>query len=470
MSAIMEKLEKLTSVFKYCYIIHIILASVRLLVGSHILQITSAVVLILGAIVILYRLFHIKNYIKYPFVILYIIFVVCYFVTSIINFQYGWTSNFKIMVWMVLQFGILYAFDLKKDLKVAEREMKRSLHIIVVMATMMNIISIGMLFMNYSSFYEAPNGEILLIGTAYWGRLFGIHVDPNYGSVFSVIAIMAAIYLFIRTKKKGMRIWLAITGILQMMYLSFSASRTGLVTFGVSALIFFFLAVLQRKKSIMKACIVAVLAVVCIGGINKGITAGYNGCVALVEEYSSKNHHKNPNKTEESEELIAIGRKEELSADVSNRRFDLWNNAIQLVKEKPVLGISFGNIVSYSEAEKPDSYLLTNDYAVFNAFHNMFVDLLACQGIVGAVIFLLIIVLSLRYFWVNRNKISRKDQITCDFLFSICAGITVSSLFVSEILYVHNHVTVLFWLLWGYLFCFYAKAGLEIKSDKKGNC
>jgi fatty acid desaturase len=47
------------------------------------------------------------------------------------------------------------------------------------------------------------------------------------------------------------------------------------------------------------------------------------------------------------------------------------------------------------------------------------------------------------------------EQLIACFLFSAAVGMVCSCLFVSEILYVHNQITVIFWLIWGFLFYFY---------------
>ena len=152
-----------------------------------------------------------------------------------------------------------------------------------------------------------------------------------------------------------------------------------------------------------------------------------------------------------------------MQGDVSNRRFDLWKNSVEIFKMSPVVGIGFGNIVSYSEAELPDCYLLTNGFSIFNAFHNMFMDLIASQGIIGTVIFLVIIVMSLIYLLRNYKKIPEEDKLKCTLLFSCCVGILVSSMFVSQILYVNNQTTVIFWLLLGFLMFFVTSAKKEEK-------
>ena len=161
--------------------------------------------------------------------------------------------------------------------------------------------------------------------------------------------------------------------------------------------------------------------------------------------------------------MVKLGREEELQGDVSNRRFDLWKNAVNMAKTSPVVGVSFGNFIPYAEENLPDCYMISNEFATFNAFHNMFMDLIASQGIVGFVVFIVIMLSSLWYLLKHYKTIPEADKPACAFLFSACAAMLVSSLFVSEILYVNNQVTVLFWTLWGFLIYFVKKG-----EQKKG--
>ena len=329
--------------------------------------------------------------------------------------------------------------------------------LIIGITSVMNLISMIMMFVNYCGYCILDDGRSFLIGVAYWGRLYGIHTDPNYGSVLSVIALIAGIYFFLKLKKTWLRVLMIISAALQAMFIIFSASRTGLVATCVCMLLFWFMYSLHKKKKIIRACIVAVVAVVVVLGVNKGVVVGYNYTVTQISKLQEE--HKKPDKKDEEkkDEMVKLGRKEELEGDVSNRRFDLWKNAVDMTKTSPVVGVSFGNFIPYAEENLPDCYMISNDFATFNAFHNMFMDLIASQGIIGFIVFIGIMLSSLWYLLKHYKTIPEADKPVCAFLFSACAAMLVSSLFVSEILYVNNQVTVLFWTLWGFLIYFVKK-------------
>lgn len=454
MKKLEQPMERLTSIFKWLYLIHIMLAGNSVVFATPVLKVTSLLVVALGLVVILWRFLHVKEYIKYPFIKLFILLLAAFAVTILVNWKYGYISNIKILMWMTFQFGALFLFDINRTIESVKKELNISLYIIIGYTTIINLISVVMLFTNYLHYRILDKQTTFLIGVAYWGRLYGVHADPNYGAILSTVAVISAIYLFIRSDIRWKKVLLVCTIVMQAMFLAFSASRTGFITMCVSIGLFLFIHNIQIGKKAYKAVIVVAIAIVIIVGGYKGLTLAYNGYVKSAAELNLTNNDKN----EKDKDPVKIGRDGELSGDVSNRRFDLWKNSIEITKTSPIVGIGYGNIVSYAKAELPDSYLLTNGFAIFNAFHNMFMDLLASQGMVGVIIFLSIIIFSLRYILLNHKKVQEQDRMICGFLFSTCVAIVVSSMFVSEILYVNNETTVLFWLLWGFLMFFMVKA------------
>ncbi len=457
-------MERLTTVFKWLYLIHIMFAGNSIIYDTPVEKITSILVLGIGAIVVLWRFIHVKDYIRYPFIKLYAIFAAAFALTLLVNWKYGWTANMKILIWMTFQFVALYAFDLYRSKESVTKEFHISLYIIIGYMSLANLVSIVMLFTNYLQYRILSEDTTFLIGVAYWGRLYGVHTDPNYGAVLSVMAVMAALYMFIKAEKTWLKVIMGVSIFVQIAAMAFSASRTGMVTISVCLVIFFFIYAMTKGKKIVKSVLIAVAAVVIALAAEKGITLAYNGYTQIVAQ-----SHSDDKEESSDDELVKIGRDEELSGDVSNRRFDLWENSVEIFKKSPVLGIGFGNIVSYSKVELPDCYLLTNGFAIFNAFHNMFMDLIASQGVVGVIFFFAIIIMSLIYVIKNWKKIPQEDWTKCILLFSCCVGFMVSSMFVSQILYVNNQTTVVFWTLWGFFIYYVTKAAQkdDIKKEDK---
>lgn len=455
-------IDKMELAFKVLYLFHIILCSNIFYVDTVLNSISSALVLISGGVILLYRVVNFKKFISYPCFWLYVAFIASYFVSAIVHFEYGLFSNMKIMVWTAFFFFILYVFDKEKSKERIKKEFCVLGNEICIISGITSAINVVMLFANYITFHETPSGKIFLVGIAYWGRLYGTVTDPNYAAVVSVVAIMLSIGFLMKSKKKSIKAWYTACIIFNACSIVFSASRTGLVTMCVSAVVFAFIYSLIERNNLIKSIVIGIVALVVVLGMNKFILFSYNAYVEIKHAIVQTGQQDNE---EIDETIVEIGRQEELEGDVSNRRFDLWANAAQIFAKNPVLGISFAAYVPYCQEKLPDAYMINNDLGVnFEAFHNMLMDLMASQGTIGIALFIIIIVLSLRFIWIHTRNMRQEDAKICALLFSICVGIVVSSLFVSEILYVHTQTTVIFWVLWGYLICLCVK-----NSDNNGD-
>lgn len=442
--------SKMTEFVKYIYITHIILSFCVFTTETWLTSITPILVVVLSAIILVYRLINMKKYMSYPLILLYVLFVLLYVVSSLLNISYGLIGNVKIIIWMTIQIGVLYLCDIEKAKVDIKKELENCLFLVIFLTSIMNLVGLGMLFTNYYSFREVNDEVTHIMGITYWGRLFGIHTDPNYGAVQTYVAIVAAVYLWIKQNKRWKKGLLVLFTIINILHLSFSGSRTGLVALAVGGAIFASIYSFQKNSKPIKSLIFAVLVVVMVFGGNSLINNGYNQISVIIAEIRDDKDGIN-----DEHDFVEIGREEEIAEDISNRRFDLWQNAIEISQTSPLLGVSFANVVDYCRHNLPNSYLLTNGYSIFDAFHNMFMDLLVGQGVIGFIVFMLIIVLSLRYLLINLKNIPNEDKLDCCFLFSVATGILCSSLFVSQILYAHTPGTILFWLLWGYLICLF---------------
>ena len=444
-------IEIFETLFKVIYLIHIVSCGTNLLFSTLFTKITTTLVVGMALLILLYRMVHVKKYLKTPYWYLYCIFLVSLIITSAVNMKYGVRSNIKILIWMTIQFFCLCFFDGNRSMDSFQKEFNIVIWTTVILSMFFNAISIYMLFTFHSSFRYLSKTDAFLIGYAPWGRLYGAYIDPNYSSVFSTVALLSGFYLLISKKNilSNPQKWLIrIANVLSFLYITFGASRTAMVVLCVGAFSFLAQLVYIYRKSIWKAMLAGLVAAVMVTGAGKMTVVAFNGYSHLVSSLCTNGEEK------DKETIKKIGRDAELTGDISNRRFSIWKDAIAIAEKNPVFGISFGNIDSYAEAEMPNAYIINNDFAAFNAFHNMFFDLAACQGIVGIISFGLIVVLSLVYAYRKRKIMDANDQVTWAFLFTGCLIIFCAGFFVSLVLYVHNLDTVLFWMLWGYFLWF----------------
>ena len=153
----------------------------------------------------------------------------------------------------------------------------------------------------------------------------------------------------------------------------------------------------------------------------------------------------------EESQKAPLHREEELEDDISNGRFSVWKDGIELWETSPVVGISYRNISAYAQKNLPDCYILNKEVAL-NTFHNLFVDVLVSQGLAGILILLGVLVAILRSSIrgcrrLKAGKLQTRDQAAL--LGAALLPIMIGALFLSDILYMNSPSSVLFWILLG---------------------
>lgn len=134
--------------------------------------------------------------------------------------------------------------------------------------------------------------------------------------------------------------------------------------------------------------------------------------------------------------------------DFSNGRFAIWKSGLEVFSLSPLIGVSHRHIADFAAEHLPQTYIVQSGYTTM---HNVFVDVLAGQGIVGMAIILVFVVLGIRV--LARGLLSYSGDGYCRMvlLIGILASIAFSALFYSEILYINTVGSVVFWTTLGYV-------------------
>lgn len=446
--------------------------------GTKIMTVLVVTSTVSAACCLLYRLINFKYFIKNACFWLAVAFIASYIISLILNFKYGYMTAIKTLAWLGMQLTLLFATDSRKTTDQFKKEFKIIAYLFLGMTSLAAIISLCQFFMGYSARWIVDFGgssRVVLAGF-FWGRLWGVYTDPNYGSVMSMVSIMLSVYLLRGFKSIVPKILLWINIPAQFIYIVFSDSRTGLVCACASVAIYTYLLLVNRQmkmscffKNVL--CIVISLAVTASFVFATTLTReGYNGIRTWISEHydiDGPSHSQDGDSNDGSDGFgdedseddklhppAMVGREEiDMNNDISNRRFDLWGSAIETLKLKPIFGFSFNNIVPAVTELLPETYLINNDHGKFDNFHNVFFNILAGQGLIGALIF---IVLALFAFIKSIIKLRKtaKDKVTYEFYavaFSLIFMLLLSAAFVSDIIYVISANAFIFWSLAGFL-------------------
>lgn len=472
-----KPIEFLEVVFTIVFMVVGFLQCSCLTFGKPIISIVQWPTIFLGGLLVLYRLLFFKKFIRVKSIFLLVGFIVSFILSMVVNIKYGFYENFKGLIFIVFQIGVVYAFDTEKS---AEKLIKK-FNVVALFylgfICLLSVISIVFLLKGVSQIYPQEVGPTIVVGFA-WGRLFGAYWDPNIAAAMNAIAVAISVYFITKFKNIFFRILMVIGIFINVVYIAFSDSRTGIVTLCISSVVFFAFYVFNRGFKGLKnnslrivACFVAVIVVAGLtlklpGAIkdvyNAYTTAKYNEMLenSVQEEPIDENvgadkeiESVQPEVSQQAPPTISSdGREEDISNDISNRRFDIWKSAFELFKTTPIVGTSHFNIVPYAQEVMPDSYILINDHMVFYTMHNFFVDVLVSQGvlgiatIMGAALWMVIFLLK-KFKLFNNGKNASLNFVAL----SVALTVIASSLFMTEIVYVITPLTLMFWLSMGVL-------------------
>ncbi len=460
--------------FKIIYLILTLLSFNSFTAHTTYLTMLAYFVTFLGAIVLVYRIIFFKRFIKTPNLLFLGLFMVSFIVSALVNYQYGIMENVQGFIWMALQFCILYACDNTKEPGFYKREFHILSIILLVYLTIGMCISLYYLITAQGGYMDRQ--EEVLYGFL-WGRLWGMFTEPNNAAMTMCVGIMLSFYFFKVCSKVWIKIgcWVLIG--LYASYIMLSDSRTGLMCLVIESFVMaYLLAINPNKRNWKKFSTQAIaigIAVLVGAGSFFGISFAKKGYNAVQTAFLTSQNQTIGNDSDKSGSAsrprpdLTIGREQDLVNDFSNRRFDLWKSGIELFQTSPVFGVGFRNIVPAAKDKAPDTYAVNNDQTDYESFHNMFVDILASQGIVGAVIIAPFIILTLVWLVCVIIKKLNKDYVYVVTLFSTIISIGASGFVSPDIFYVNTQNAFLFWTFLGYAMHIAYKKREEQKQLKR---
>lgn len=425
-------------IFKIGLMIYSLLSFNSLSYGKSIISLVLWPIVICGGVLLILKIRYWREWIRTPSIILLSLFVCSYLISMIVNFKYGYKEGIIKLFFLLFYFFILFA-KRENSMGIIKKEINVLGGIVSVYMFVCVIISFLFMILGYTKVETIENGWDIGIGFL-WGRLWGIFTEPNYASLFAIVVILLSIFFWKQTDNKVLKILLLINDILQLLYISFTDSRTGRVALGVGTAIFIFnylnyirLNSINGKK--IKLSIVIIVSVVSFafaGMAPKWITKVYN--------YTRIVNH---------EEGKAVDRGYDLSEDVSNRRFDIWCSGLEVWSTTPIVGTSYTNVLSYTQENCPDTYMINNSAKKnFSSIHNEVLNILVGQGVVGISVFLLFFVWVasryIKYFFKSRDNVLLNNVII-----SSMAVATAGAMFLTGMFYSNSPVAILFWIFLG---------------------
>jgi len=273
-----------------------------------------------------------------------------------------------------------------------------------------------------------------------------VYTDPNYGAVCSVIGIiLSGLYLI---KKKGaVKLVYAFALIMNYAYMIFSDSRTGILALVLCGGLFLYLWCVSKfqAKKILKSLLVVICVfavALSVGEVAKTQNITYQKKVAA--EQAKK-------KVVQKKKQPLTARQKNIQDDASNGRLAIWQSAIEIWESSPAYGAGYSTVVPYAKEHVPDTYIVNNSQGDYTSMHDTFFCVLAYQGGIGAILFVLI---AFRiFFYVVKNVFTESGERKFDVTAMLCSVgcVAISMMFLMDGIYTNSPSAAVLWLFSGYL-------------------
>lgn len=397
------------------------------------------------------------------------------FLTMLINLSVTVLYSFIMLLHVIVCFFIFYGmhtepnFDFKEELYTIAK-------IIVYITTVANIIGIICLMLGFSFEWY------WIKFTIYENRFTGVFINPNNLGFVSVVALVCCHMLYKKdfmdsvSQQRVSKIWIVscvCTSFFSLVLCDSNASMVLALGYVIVYVIYIFFAdktgISKPDKPVSKSKIfIKIIAILLVGTflissalmLREICKTGFSVVVSKTNSFISL-------LTGETETIISddgikvvvpdankVTFKHE-NKNIDSGRFKLWMESVNLFKLSPVIGISNGNIVLYSEQYSDGTLNYTYHN---NDLHNGFLTLLVSTGIIG---FGLFSIFGFRFakhaaqhLFLQKHTF-KEDVFPC--LFSFLFAYLIYALFEKALLYDISFMVMWFWLFMGYTSCYIAK-------------
>lgn len=466
MIAVKEKLKD-SSLFRKLYIADLFFCNIAFL------QIPAYVLLVFlfiwGVGLVIYNQRVNNTFFKLRFGLWVGAFLIFSLLSIIINFSATILYSLIMLLHILVCFFVFYGMHTESDFDFRS-ELYSIARFIVYVTTVANII--GIICLMFGITFE----WYWIKFTIYENRFTGVYVNPNLLGFVSVVSIVCCHMLYKEKLMKSVnqprvsKIWIftcVATNLFSLILCDSNASLVLALAYAIVYIIYIFFADktgLSASKIILKIIALAVvgaflvssalmLRTICQTGFSV-VLSKTNSIISVImgDDDISSGISSTENNTTEEKKDVTFGHE---NKNIDSGRFKLWKESINLFKISPIIGISNGNIVFYSE--EYSNGVLNYSYHKSD-LHNGYLTILVSTGMIG---FLLFGIFGFRFAKHSaqhlflQKKTFRNDVYPC--LFAFLFAYLIYAMFEKALLYDISFMVMWFWLMMGYMSCYIAK-------------
>lgn len=467
MTALKEKLKD-TSLFRRIYIIDLLFCNIAFL------QIPAYILLVFLFVwgVRLLVLNQLKN--NTFFKLRFGLWIGAFLGVTLISilFNYSVTLFYSVLMFLhiLICFFVFYGMHTEPDFNFRD-ELYFIARLIVYVTTIVNIVGIISLMAGFSFEWY------WIKFTIYENRFTGCYVNPNLLGFSSVVSIVCCHMLYKKDfmnkvkQPRVSKIWIMAcisTNLFSLILCDSNASLVLALGYAIVYVVYVFFADktgISTSKIILKIISLVLVGAFLVGSVvlfrticQEGFSVVFSKTASIVDILKENNKtsnsltEKNKQKEDKSDSAVTFTHE---NKNIDSGRKKLWKESINLFKFSPIIGISNGNIIFYSEEYANGA--LSYSYHQSD-LHNGFLTILVSTGIIG---FLLFGIFGFRFAKHSaqhlflQKKTFRNDVYPC--LFAFLFAYLFYSLFEKALLYDVSFMVMWFWLMMGYMSCYIAK-------------
>lgn len=373
-------------------------------------QVMAAALAAAGGLLLLLDLLTNRSCFKVPHSRWLLAFIVVLAISIILNINYGWSSNLKTLYWQILQAGLFLPLYVILDDTQRTQGVRILFWVVFILITLVNLISVGMFFAQYSAVFIDAMGKTQRLGFID-GRNFGLYIDPNYGGVVSVCVMLATCwYLLSCRTSRATKIILVASLVLNWFFTVSTFSRIG-PTCGIAAAVVWLALHLRNQRNrgkkldakrldakqggeqpfggstiqartvdkanhLRKTVLISAVLVA-------GLVGSYFALSAVDTSYATWAH---------DNDLFGSASRESTGGsqwypgpidhgpeNISNNRFSIWREYLEFSLDDLVFGKSPRNVMVQILEDHPDSFIAKREYGP----HSGYVSIINATGWLG---------------------------------------------------------------------------------------
>lgn len=357
-----------------------------------------------------------------------------YALTTLLNRQYQFVGNVKILLYSGLQMLLVYPVLFERNRKEGTLFFKRMGFFTVAIITLLNIISLVGYFVSFRAYSFA------------FYRLWGVYFDPNFGGLLTGMAMWMGYYLFTQAKKNSGKIMAVIVLFINAGYIILSQSRSAFVAmiigiaFILGVEIYRYVVLKIRKQQMMSMGLLIVLFFTIL--FKNPIGAQLQNVAVFIQYGPSADVSEIESDFDEGESFDVFGeRDDENKSESTRQRLNAWKAALEVFSERPVLGTGYAGYIE-ALTDLADTSLLG---AKNKDMHNGYLVLLAGSGLIGfSIMVSFLIWIALRVF--KKFNVLLKDEAFIAIM-GVLGCMAISIVFISDIFLINSVVSLWFWAL-----------------------